>query len=341
MLDDLKYIHSKDKSDALGVASAQWQQLVQRFEVSWATSNIENVVVAGMGGSALAASFVTSWPKVRVPFEVVRDYDIPPYVSEKTLFIASSYSGNTEETLSALKQAEVAKAQIAIISAGGALADIADKKEYPFYRLPGDYQPRMAVFYNFAALIQLLVDIQLVDASVVDELKQTSEFLAKESKNWGADIATTNNQAKQIALEMVGKSPVIYGGILAPATYKWKTNFNENSKNVAWCNQFPEFNHNEFLGWTSHPVDKPYAPVFLQSSFDNQQVAKRFEISAKLLSGKMPAPLIVEAKGATLPEQLFYTITLGDFVSIYLAFLNGLDPSPVDLIKKLKSELVK
>lgn len=341
MLDDLKYIHSKDKSDALGVANAQWQQLVQRFEVSWAASNVENVVVAGMGGSALAASFVTSWPKVRVPFEVVRGYDIPQYVSEKTLFIASSYSGNTEETLSTLKQAEVAKAQIVVISAGGALADIADKKDYPFYRLSSDFQPRMAVFYNFAALIQLLVDAQLVDASVIDELKKASKFVADESKNWSADIATTNNQAKQIALEMVGKSPVIYGGVLAPATYKWKINFNENSKNIAWCNQFPEFNHNEFLGWTSHPVDKPYAPVFLQSSFDNQQVTKRFEISARLLSGKMPTPLIIESKGSTFLEQLLYVVTLGDFVSLYTAILNNLDPTPVELIEKLKVELAK
>lgn len=139
---------------------------------------------------------------------------------------------------------------------------------------------------------------------------------------------------------MVGKSPVVYGSnLLFSAAYKWKINFNENAKNVAWCNQLPEFNHNEFLGWSSHPTEKPYAPVFLLSSFDHSQIKKRFDVSEKLLSGKMPSPLRVEAKGSTILEQLLWVITLGDFVSLYLALLNNLDPTPVDLIEKLKTEL--
>lgn len=340
MLDDLKYIHQRDKSDALGVAEKQWQQLQQQYEAKAIEGEIENVVLAGMGGSALAATFVSTWPGVSVPFEITRNYEIPRYVNGKTLFIASSYSGNTEETLEALGKAESKGAIIAVISAGGKLAEIAKEKGYALYELPTNFQPRMAVFYNFAALVQLLSSAGLVAKEALAELKSASEFLKTEATNWRPDVATKDNVAKQLALELVGKSPVVYGSnLLFSAAYKWKINFNENAKNVAWCNQLPEFNHNEFLGWSSHPTEKPYAPVFLLSSFDHSQIKKRFDVSEKLLSGKMPSPLRVEAKGSTILEQLLWVITLGDFVSLYLALLNNLDPTPVDLIEKLKTEL--
>lgn len=340
MLDDLKYIHQRDKSDALGVAEKQWQQLQQQYEAKPIEGEIENVVLAGMGGSALAATFISTWPGVAVPFEITRNYEIPRYVNGKTLFIASSYSGNTEETLEALGKAESNGAIIAVISAGGKLAEIAKEKGYALYELPTNFQPRMAVFYNFAALVQLLSSAGLVAKEALSELKSASEFLKTEAANWRPDVAIKDNVAKQLALELVGKSPVVYGSnLLFSAAYKWKINFNENAKNVAWCNQLPEFNHNEFLGWSSHPTEKPYAPVFLLSSFDHSQIKKRFDVSEKLLSGKMPSPLRVEAKGSTILEQLLWVITLGDFVSLYLALLNNLDPTPVDLIEKLKTEL--
>lgn len=341
MLDDLKYVHQRDKSDALGVAEKQWQQLQQDYQVNFEPKQeVQSLVVAGMGGSALAATYLKSWPGVAVPFEVVRDYDIPEYVNGSTLFIASSYSGNTEETLSALEQAEQKGAQIVVISAGGKLAEIATQKGYPLYQLPSDFQPRMAVFYNFSALIQILVSAKLTGAEKLEELKKAGDFLKQSGESWRPDVATDKNLAKQIALELVGKSPVIYAGSkMFPVAYKWKINMNENAKNVAWCNQFPEFNHNEFLGWSSHPLDKPYKPVFLQSNLDHAQVTKRFEVTKKLLSGKMPEPIIVNAEGATILEQLVWTIALGDFVSLYLALLNNLDPTPVELIEKLKKEL--
>jgi glucose/mannose-6-phosphate isomerase len=340
VLDDLKYIHNRDKSDALGVAEKQWQQLQQKYDVVLEQKTFANIVVAGMGGSALAATYIGSWPGVKIPFEVIRSYGIPSYVDNKTLFIASSYSGNTEETLSALNEAEAAGAHIVVVCAGGKLADIAKEKKYPLFRLPGNYQPRMAVFFNFAALVQLLAGFGIVSERAIDDLHDVSRALEKTSKTWRPDVVTSQNLAKQLALELVGKSPVVYAGnLLFPAAYKWKINFNENAKNVAWCNQLPEFNHNEFLGWSSHPVDKPYAPIFLQTSFDHLQISKRFEISARLLSGKMPAPQIIHAEGSTILEQLLWTITLGDFVSLYLALLNNIDPTPVELIEKLKKEL--
>jgi glucose/mannose-6-phosphate isomerase len=341
MLDDLKYIHQKDAQDALGVVEKQYQQLDASFRVDVSSiGEVKNVVLAGMGGSALAAGIVKAWPKLNVPFEIVRDYELPHYVNEQTLFIASSYSGNTEETLAALGAAEEMRAQIIVICAGGKLAEIAKNKNYPLYILPPNYQPRMAVLLNFKALIEAFSGVGLIDAASSKEIEKATQLMQDVANSWRADIPTKDNLAKRIALDLVGKSPVIYSGpLLAPVTYKWKININENAKNVAWCNQYPEFNHNEFLGWSSHPVDKPYAVVNLRSSFDSVQIQKRFDISKKLLGGRMPDPLEVHAEGATQAEQLFYSLMLGDFVSVYLAILNGLNPTPVELIEKLKAEL--
>ncbi len=343
MLDDLKYIHERDAQDALGVAEKQWQQLLHEYDVTWkSVGEVKNIMVAGMGGSALAASCVQSWPQAKVPFEVVRNYDIPPYAGKGTLFIASSYSGNTEETLEALQEAESKGCQIAVIASGGKLGDHAAEKDYPFFKVPGGMQPRMAVFYNFAALVQLLVLAGCVDAEKLTELQETANWLKDQTADWLPIVPAAKNPAKQLAQELMGRAPVVYAGPkLYPAAYKWKINFNENAKNVAWCNQLPEFNHNEFLGWTSHPVDKPYAVVDLRSSLEHERVRKRFDITDKLLSGKRPVAHVVEAKGDTLLQQLLWTIVLGDFVSLYLALLNGLNPTPVDLIEKLKGALTE
>lgn len=341
MLDDLKYIHQLDKDDALGVTEHQYRQLQHIFEIPEINGLFENVVVAGMGGSGLAALLSTVWPGYKVPFEINRGYTIPTYVSEKTLFIASSYSGNTEETLEAYARAEEKGACIAVITSGGKLAQLAQSKNRPLVKLPAGVQPRFGVFYALNALVDILSAAGLTDGKKNhQELDQVANFIKQASANWLADIPTSKNPAKKLALELAGKSPVIYAGpLLYPAAYKWKTNINETSKNVAWCNQLPEFNHNEFLGWTSHPTDKPYAVVDLRSSFDHSRVQKRFEVTAKLLSGRRPAPHTVTAEGDTPLKQLIWAIVFGDFTSIYLAFLNGVDPYPVELVEKFKKEL--
>jgi glucose/mannose-6-phosphate isomerase len=343
MIDDLKYIHDRDAQDALGIAEKQWQQLHEDFEVNWQPKvEIKNIIVGGMGGSALAASFIPTWPKTSVPYEIVRDYDLPPYAGSQTLFIASSYSGNTEETLSALRQAEERGCQIGVITSGGALAEQASQKGYPMCLLPAGVQPRMAALANLAALIALLEPTGLVGEGRVAELREAGKWLKNEFSSWLPTAPSSRNQAKQLALEVIGKSPVVYAGPkLFPAAYKWKISFNENAKNVAWCSQIPEFNHNEFLGWTSHPTEKPYAVIDLTSDFEHDQVKKRFEISDRLLSGKRPAAITVEAKGDTVLKQLLWTVALGDFVSLYTALLNGLNPTPVELIEKLKKALVE
>lgn len=341
MLDDLKMIHERDAQDTLGIAERQGQQLEYEFNVSQQPVEVDNIVYAGMGGSALAAVLSESWPGYSLPFKLVRDYDIPAYVSPRTYFIAASYSGNTEETISAIEQAEARGAQIAVIAGGGKLADLARAKGYPLAILPKAEQPRYAVFYNLKALLTLLEQAGLLKSeSFAPALKQVADFLKTAVQPWLATVPTGQNRAKQIALEIIGKSAVVYAGPkLAPAAYKWKISFNENAKHVAWYNQYPEFNHNEFMGWTKQPVDKPYAVIDLRSSLEHPRVQKRFKVSERLLSGMRPAPIVIEAEGETLLEQLLWMIALGDFVTIYTALLNGINPAPVDLIEKFKKSL--
>lgn len=341
MLDDLKMIHERDADDALGVVDKQWQQLQHSFDVELPHyEGIQNVVLAGMGGSALPAVFLKSWPGVNAPFEIVRDYNLPDYVGPNTLFISSSHSGNTEETLSALAEAEDRGAKIVVISSGGKLAEHAQSKNYPLYQIPGGIQPRMCSLYFLAAFVQLMEPFGLVKAGSVDELQQAGEWLKNQTDSWKPEIPTKDNPAKQLALELIGKSVVVYSGPkIFPAANKFKICLNENAKNVAWVNQYPELNHNEFIGWTSHPVQKPYAVVEFRSNLEHQRVQKRFVVTERLLSGQRPAPNVVEPQGDTVIKQILWASNFGDFVSLYVALLNGLNPTPVALVEKLKQLL--
>ncbi len=338
MLDDLKLIHERDSDDALGVAEKQWQQLLHTYDVKLeGVKDIKNVVLAGMGGSALPAVYLRSWPGTKVPFEIVRDYELPIYVDQNTLFISSSYSGNTEETLTALTEAENRGAQIVVIAAGGKLADKAKQMGYPLFTIPSGIQPRMSSFYFLAAFLQLLEPLGIIEEGKTEELRAAGQWLKEQTAGWKSEIPASDNPAKKLALELVGKSVVVYSGPkLFPAANKLKICMNENAKNVAWVNQYPEFNHNEFVGWSSHPVDKPYAVVEIRSNLENDRIQKRFLISERLLSGKRPKPEVIEPQGDTLIKQLLWTSNFGDFTSLYVALMNGLNPTPVDLVEKLK-----
>lgn len=346
MLDDLKLIHDRDAQDALGIAEKQWQQYTHNFGFQWQPPRAVNqIVVAGMGGSGLAAKFARVWPQPPVAYEVVQDYELPAYVNQFTLVVCASYSGNTEETLAAfddaMKRPEDTRPMVVVIASGGKLLELAKANNLPYVELPGGFQPRMTLGYQLRALLEVLESTGKIQESL-PQLNAVGDWLRGQSTQWLPTVPTANNRAKQIALDLIGKSIVIYAGPkLAPAAYKWKISFNENAKHVAWWNQFPEFNHNEFIGWTKQPVDKPYAVIELRSPLENERVQKRFEVSERLLSGLRPSPIVVKPEGDTLLEQLAWTVMLGDFVSLYTALLNGINPTPVDLIERLKQELAK
>ena len=343
MLDDLRYIHQVDKGDALGFAGKQPQQLLHSFGISedqLSGSPIHSVVFSGMGGSSLIGELAHTWPKLRVPFVVSKGYDLPEWINENTLVICASYSGNTEETLASLNRATELNAQVVIITHGGKLLECAQNEEIKLAALPESPQPRTGIFYAYRALIEIFVATGLADRSLLSELESVVGALEAACSEWAVDIAESQNIAKQLATHMLGKTPIIYGGALTyPAAYKWKINVNENAKNTAWCNQLPEFNHNEFIGWSSHPVEKPFAVIDLISSFEHPRILQRFKVTDRLLSGKRPKALRVEARGDTLLEQMLYLVLLGDFATTYLAVLNNVDPTSVELVEKFKKEL--
>lgn len=340
MLDDLAFIHRVDKSDTLGIAKNEPDQLLYEFNPKLQPSSFNNVVYAGMGGSALAAILSLTWPTYDMPFEVVRNYDLPGYVSSETLCIVSSTSGNTEEALSILSQAEEKHARIVVITGGGRLLEIAQQKNYPHYVMPPAKQPRYGVFYNLKALVEIGTCLGIVAGNSPKDLTAVVPFLREKAKNWAADVPIKNNLAKQLALDCLGKSVVVYGGPkMSPAAYKWKISFNENAKQIAWTGVYPEFNHNEFIGWSEQPVSKPYQVIDLRSTFEHPRVQERFELSDRLLSGKRPAPSVINLEGDSILEQMLYAVLLGDFTTLYCAIAAETNPEPVELIEKFKKML--
>lgn len=347
LLDDLNVIQQRDPHGALAATGVQWKQLAADLphEFKDTDTNITALVIAGMGGSALAAGLFKDWLHLGVPVEVVKTYDLPAYVGPNTLVIASSFSGNTEETLSCVRQARERGAVTAVTARGGKLLEFAKSEGISYVELPQlDQvpQPRMGVFANLRSILQLCKVYGIIDQAPLDELADASDWLRDTSAAWAPSVPVADNYAKQIAWYCTGKAPVVYAShTFSSIAYKWKISFNESGKNVAWCNEFPEFNHNEFIGWISHPIEKPYVVIDLRSSFDHPQIQKRFDISDRLLSGQRPAAKSVQLEGNSVIRQMLWGCVFADYASSYLGILNGVDPVPVDLVEKLKVELVK
>lgn len=341
MLDDSAYIGTLDHSNGLGIIGGQPAQLRTKFSAKTKPlKGLQQITVVGMGGSAIAAEVVRAWlgDRLPVPLVIVREYDIPAYIGKQSLVVLSSYSGNTEEELAAAKQVIASGAQVVVVTAGGQLAELAAKQSYPVFELTPGYQPRLAVLAMAKALVAIIEQQGLLKG-LSKELESTADWLETAVARWGIDTLSAENPAKQVAEELHGNAAVIYGGpTLAIAAMKWKIDLNENAKNLAFWNQYSEFNHNEILGWLN-PKATNFKVVELHSNLDNPRINKRFELTNRLLSGKLPIPIVVQAAGETKLQQLLWAILLGDFVSAYLGLLNGIDPIPVPLIEKLKKEL--
>lgn len=343
MLDDLKYIHEKDSSDAIGSAARMLTLLGSRLNVTGSLKygDIENIIVAAMGDSSLSAMIARVFPGTTLPLEIVRDYTLPPYANDKSLVILASYSGNTEETLSIYAAAKARGCRLAVIAGGGRLLGLAKQDGVPFIKIPQHAQPRYAGLYMFRALLDIVGSRYLVAEPAYEAaIRKACDMLQEPIAGWAPDRPTAVNAAKRLALEIMGKSVVIYSGsLLYPAAYKWKLGINQNAKQIAWTSQLPEYNHNEMTGWTKQPVNKPYAVLELLSSLEHPRVVKRFEIGDRLTSGMRPEAIRIQAEGDTVIAQLLYLFVFGEMVSIYLALLNGIDPAPLKLVDKFKEEM--
>ncbi len=304
---------------------------------------VSRVAFVGMGGSAIGGDVLKALLEdvVGIPMSVHRSYRLPSLLGPDTLAIFVSYSGNTEETLSALDDAVYLGCRVMVLTTGGRLLERARAKRFPALVVPGGLQPRAALGYLSLAAAAAMERMGLIQG-FTRVAHETAESLRGKAEEWGRLRPSESNFAKQLALRLRGKIPVIYGveGILSVAAYRWKCQLNENSKVPAFCHALPEMNHNEIVGW--HMPDefsRKVEVIFLAEEDDASRVAKRVEITADLLRDKVGGVTVLRVGGGTRTERLFSAVYLGDFVSAYLAVLNGVDPTPVEVITLLKERM--
>lgn len=307
-------------------------------------ADAKNIVVIGMGGSAIAGDLIRSYleSKLLIPFNICRDYTLPEYVDDETLVIASSYSGNTEETLSAVNDALNRKSMILGISTGGMLEDVAKLNDFPLIKIPGGLQPRAALGYSFVPVLVFFERIGLVK-DATDQIKAMIEKIGTYREGYIEDLELRENLAKQLAARMHNKIPVIYTGprYTDVVGLRWKGQICENGKNLAFVNQFAEMNHNELVGW-SEPIKEhvdQLVVLLLRDVDDHPQIRKRMNFVKERLEKFKVDTIDLHSKGEEPLQRMFYYIQLGDFISYYLAVLNQVDPSPVTVIEALKKHL--
>lgn len=300
-------------------------------------------MLSGMGGSAAGGDFARSLfeAKSAVPFIVNRDYRLPNYVGLGDYIFCASYSGNTEETLSAYADAKKAGAQIIAVTSGGKLAEQAKADGFPVYMIPGGHPPRTALGFM---LIPVLVASETLGLIPKHDYEKCFSLLDQCSSDWTVSNPFESNPTKQLGQAMFGKLAVLYGlgqwqGTIAN---RWKGQINENAKNLAFPNTYPELNHNEILGWVGahkQGVAK-WLMVTLMDGTESDKMKTRSAVTERLVGATAEAHHVT-ARGDDLLEKMLSLTFYGDFVSIYLAALNGVDPENIDSINTLKEELSK
>lgn len=302
-------------------------------------SDIRNVVIAGMGGSGISANLVESltWGRIPIPITVCKSYTIPQFVSPHTLFIASSYSGNTEETIAALNKALLKRAHCIVIASGGKILEIAREYNLFYIQLPlGWSSPRAMLGYNMISLLALLYHTNLIGAAFIKETENAMEYLDRSEK-------AIQTEAEIIARKLKGRLPVIYcDQRLHAMAVRFQQQLNENSKQLAHVNTFPEMNHNELTGWKFPENLLPMLQViYLYSDHDHERVEKRMDICRDIFEKKSNSIIDIVGEGASLLEQYYYLIHLTDWISFYLAKENGIEADPIETVDYLKAELGK
>lgn len=307
------------------------------------SDEVDHVVVCGMGGSAIGADLVRGLleDELSIPMVVCRHYRLPAFVGKKTLVIGSSYSGNTEETLSAVEQAADAGAKIICATTGGKLGQMADRSGWKRITVPPGMMPRAALAYSFVPLLTAMSRLGFAPGCDDDLDKAITEASARLEKY---SIEIDDNPAMQLANRIHGRIPTIYAAPdrFAVVAVRFKGQICENSKQLAFANVYPEFNHNELVGWESYEsfADRLIA-VTLRDQDDHPRVAARMAVVDSWLAERSIERIELASNGGSALSRMMSLIQLGDFASFYLAMLNGVDPTPVDVIDHLKTELEK
>jgi glucose/mannose-6-phosphate isomerase len=320
-----------------------WENLL-KLELPRDYTRIDKVIILGMGGSAISGEIVRrlALAESKVLVWVHRDYGLPPFVDEDTLVIASSYSGNTAETFSAFTESLKTPAKKLVLTGGGKLKELAEKEGIPIFMIDYHAPPRAAFPHSFIPLVGIFQKLNLLKDKSTD-LQEALQILNKLSKDLVETTPHASNPAKQLATKLRGYLVIIYGAeILSEIAQRWKAQLNENSKTWAAFELFPELNHNAVVGYEfPSQVKERIFVVLLHSASFHPQSQLRYEATAKLLAKAGISHEFVEATGATTLAQVLSLVLFGDYVSLYLAILNRIDPTPVDSIDFVKKYLAQ
>ncbi|NIM04629.1 MAG: bifunctional phosphoglucose/phosphomannose isomerase [Armatimonadetes bacterium] len=313
------------------------------FSAPTSFSKAQNILLCGLGGSAIAGDLVhrLTADRITVPFQVNRQYEIPSWVKENTLVILSSYSGNTEETLSAFQDTLSRKAQAVCITSGGKLAQLAGDNDVPVISIPSGRPPRASTGFLIFPVLSILEKSGFIP-SLEKEKAETVAVLEAMSRELDSKKPVAENEAKKIALWLQDKFSLIYGwGYLAPAAYRWQTQLHENSKALAHSGELPEMNHNEVVAWAHKgALAGKLAVVLLRCEDEPPRIRARFELTKRIISDHASLREYQSRGEARLSRQMSL-VYLGDYASIYLALLSGKDPVEINAINFLKGELAK
>ena len=307
----------------------------KKVELNHAQSEIHNVLICGLGGSGIGGTIISDLlrDKVKVPISINKNYTIPNFVNKNTLVIASSYSGNTEETLSALEECQKRGAQISCVTSGGKMQKMAEEKKFNNIIVPAGQPPRAMFGYSFTQLFFLFHHYGLIDDSFVKRINKSIILLEAE-----AELIKT--EAKKIAIKLHKTTPVIYTASgFEGVGVRFRQQINENSKMLCWHQVIPEMNHNELLGWRINT--ERLGVIFFRNECDHYRNQARIEINKSVISDYTSNIIEVWSKGSSKIENTLYHIHLGDWISWYLSEMNNVDAVEIDVIEFLKNSLAK
>jgi glucose/mannose-6-phosphate isomerase len=349
ILENQERIKEVDKSGMLGhlVKTPDYcRDAIRRTEQTTVPTKVKpkNIVIVGMGGSAIGGEILQDWlrDELPIPLEVCRNYTLPAYVNKDTLVFANSYSGNTEETLSAFLAAIRRKCTTIAITSGGQLETFCKKLQVPHVMIPTGLPPRAAVPFLFFP-IPVLMEKMGILSNIKNELEEAIRVLERVGKANTASVPTKTNKAKKLAQELTGTVPIIYGfSQYSAIAHRLKTQFNENSKVPSKHDVFPELNHNETVGWEAPAtLTKKFSIILIRDPEEPPEIRNRIETTTSLAFNRAKKVLEIDAKGKGKLAKMFSVLCIGDFASVYLAILQNKDPTPVKIIDSVKRELAK
>jgi len=304
----------------------------------------KNIIIVGMGGSAIGGEILKDWlrDELAIPIEVCRDYILPAYVNEKTLVFANSYSGNTEETLTAFNSALNRKCMVLAVTSGGQLEKLCKEQKVSYVKIPSGLQPRVAVSYLFFSLPVLLEQLGII-TNIEHELYDAIAVIEGVVKENASSVPFKDNNAKQLASKLVNCIPVIYGfRQYTSIAHRLKAQFNENSKLHSKSDVFPELNHNETVGYEApDALNKKHSVLLIRDPEEPEEIRARIETTTKLVFNRAKIVLEIMARGDSKLAKMLSVMFTGDYISVYLAILQNIDPTPVKIIEKVKNKLAK